>query len=149
MFVVVLERKRVRIKRVAIRQFPNAIIGGRFRQKLLEISDQFLIRRINLARDFRFDAFLKIGALLIVQLVDLGRAFLERRRENIFRGRLGDEVGHFLEHFFDHEARRNDLLLLAHLQAFERLIELLRQRVEPHDVILAVLRVEAAGGCSP
>src|SRR5205807_5649657 len=53
----------------------------------------------------------------------------------IFRHRLGDELGHFLEHFFDHETRRQNLLLLTDLQAFEGLIEFRRQRVEPHDVI--------------
>ena len=138
--------KRIRIERVAVGQFPDAVVGGCFRQQFLEIRDQLLISRINLVCDFGFHTLLEIGALLFGQLVDLGRARLERRGQNIFGRRLGDEVAHFLEHFFDDESRRQNLFLLAELQAFERLIELFRQPIQSHDVILAVLLAEEPVG---
>ena len=67
----------VSIKRIALRQLPHAIVGRRLRLDGFEIVEQFLIRRINIVRDRRFHALLKIVALGLGQLVDLGGACFE------------------------------------------------------------------------
>jgi hypothetical protein len=53
---------------------------------------------------------------------------------------------HLLQHFLDHEARRNDALRFAQLHACQSLIELRRQRAEPLEIVIAIARREQAMG---
>src|SRR4026208_864727 len=55
------------------------------------------------------------------------------------RSRLADKIGHLLEHFLNYKSRWQNLLLFADLKTIEHLIELFRQSIEPHHVVIAVL----------
>ena len=132
----------VGVKGIAIRQFPDAVIRRRLGQNGIAVIDQLAIGEINVARDRGLDSLLERDPLFVTQTFDLRGARLERRRQNIFRGRLRDEVVHFGENFLHHETRRQDPFLFAHFQALDQLVELRSDRHEALPVILAVPRRE-------
>ena len=136
--------QHVSVERFAVRQFPNAVIRRRAGQERGEIIDQLLVGWINLVPDRAFHLLLKIGALFVRQLVDLGRARFEGSGKNVLRRRLRDEIGHLFQDALDDETRRRDLLLLSHFQSFEDLIEFSRQSAEPFHIVLAIPRAEEA-----
>ena len=127
---------------VAIGKLPDPVIGRRFRKQGLEIIDQLLVGRIDLGGNRVFHPLLIIRALRFIQVSDLCGPRFERSREDVSRGRLGDESAHFLEYILDHEPRRNDPFVLPQMQTFESLIELRRQGAEPLEIIIAIPRVE-------
>ena len=115
---------------VAIRQLPDPVVVAGHALQVLFISNEPLIGRIDGVLDLTLEIAGELSPVLGRERLDRVSLGGEVGIKGVLARRLADEALHLRQHLADHEAWRNDLLRLAHLEAFDRLVD--RHSELPH-----------------